>query len=103
MGWMQELAGSTPLKGQVVVTRAGGGSKTYVNAATAEDDCGDLKGKLRFFRGAFFEQGGMPRKAVASAPAPVAPAPSSSSSEGESKVSALKKRSSRSSRSSDDD
>ena len=57
MGWLQDIAGKTSLKGQMVVTRSDGASTTYVNAEKAEEACGDLKGKLRFFRGAFFETG----------------------------------------------
>jgi hypothetical protein len=62
MGWLQDLAGKTPIKGQVVVT-VGGESTTYVNMEKAEEACASLKGKLRFFRGAFFATESMPRKA----------------------------------------
>ena len=57
MGWMSDLAGETPLKGQVVVTRSTGVSTSFRDLGAAEDACGDLKGKLTYFRGAFFEKG----------------------------------------------
>ena len=70
MGWLQELAGPAPLKGQVVVTSQNGGSTTYVNVKTAEEACSGLQGKLRFFRGAFFEAGAEPAKAKEAPPSP---------------------------------
>ena len=77
MGWLQNIAGEMPLKGQVVVTRVGGGSTTYVNVDTAEVACSGLKGKLQYFRGAFFETGAAPKKAPASA-VPLVPVMASS-------------------------
>lgn len=57
MGWLSDLTGKTPHKGQVVVTRSTGVSTTFKDLDKAEEACGDLKGKLKYFRGAFFEHG----------------------------------------------
>lgn len=75
MGWMAELAGKTPHKGQVVVTNKGGVSTTYVDIAKAEDACVGLKGRLKYFRGAFFEQGSSRRADAAAASTKAAPEP----------------------------
>jgi len=84
MGWFAEIKGASSHKGQVVVTRATGASTTFKDLGTAEGACADLQGKLRYFRGAFFENG-TSRRADAdnaappakSASAPKSPAPKS--------------------------